>query len=198
MAFEQIKYEIQDRVATITLNRPDRLNAWTRVMQPEIKAAFQQAADDDEVRVIVVTGEGRGFCAGADMQNLAAGAAAGARPASSFQELATDPSPSANFDQPLTYPLKNPKLTIAAINGPAAGIGLVFSLYCDIRLIASGAKITTAFAQTRTYRGIWQRMDVAETYRPDERARSAFERKDHFGRRSRRHGAWPSVAARRL
>jgi enoyl-CoA hydratase/carnithine racemase len=148
MAFEQIKYEVQDRVATITLNRPDRLNAWTQTMQREIKAAFQQAADDDEARVIVVTGEGRGFCAGADMQNLADGTRSNTtRPQSYFAQVATDASLAANFEQPLTFPLKNPKLTIAAINGPAAGVGLVFSLFCDLRFLAAGAKITTAFAR---------------------------------------------------
>lgn len=149
MAFEQILYETQDRVATITLNRPDRLNAWTQTMQRELRSAFDDAAADAGVRVIVVTGAGRGFCAGADMQNLAQGAQQGglARPRSYFAEVATDASKGANFDQPLTFPLKNPKLTIAAINGPAAGVGLVFTLFCDLRFLAGGAKITTAFAR---------------------------------------------------
>ena len=70
MAYEQILYGVRDRVATITLNRPERLNAWTPHMGKELYAAFAAAAVDDAVRVIVVTGAGRGFCAGADMQNL--------------------------------------------------------------------------------------------------------------------------------
>src|SRR5258706_1464271 len=146
MAFEHIQYGTRDRVATITLNRPDRLNAWTETMQRELKSAFEQAGADEEVRVIVVTGAGRGFCAGADMQNLAEGAQGGmAPPRSYFAQVAADASKGADFDQPLTFPMKTPKLTIAAINGPAAGIGLVFTLFCDIRFLAGGAKITTAF-----------------------------------------------------
>jgi enoyl-CoA hydratase/carnithine racemase len=148
MAYEHILYGVRDRVATITLNRPDRLNAWTQTMQREIKAAFQEAGSDDGVRVLVVTGAGRGFCAGADMENLAAGAQGGGLPPRShFAQVASDPSADANFDQPLTFPLKTPKLTIAAVNGPAAGIGLVFTLFCDLRFLAAGAKITTAFAR---------------------------------------------------
>lgn len=148
MTFEHIQYATCDRVATITLNRPDRLNAWTQTMQRELKAAFEQAAADNEVRVIVVTGAGRGFCAGADMQSLAEGAQGGmAPPRSYFAQVATDASKGADFEQPLTFPMKTPKLTIAAINGPAAGIGLVFTLFCDIRFLAGGAKITTAFSR---------------------------------------------------
>ncbi len=146
MAFEQILYEVRDRVAIITLNRPDRLNAWTQTMLAELRQAFEQAGSDGEVRVIMVTGAGRGFCAGADMANLSQGAQGG-RPRSYFQFVATDASKGKDFDQPLTFPLKTPKLTIAAINGPAAGVGLVFSLFCDLRFFASGAKITTAFAR---------------------------------------------------
>ncbi len=134
MAFEHIQYGTRDRVATITLNRPDRLNAWTQTMQRELKSAFEQAGADDEVRVIVVTG--------------AEGAQGGmAPPRSYFVQVAADASKGADFDQPLTFPMKTPKLTIAAINGPAAGIGLVFTLFCDIRFLAGGAKITTAFSR---------------------------------------------------
>jgi len=148
MAYEHILYNVRDGVATITLNRPDRLNAWTQTMQREIKAAFEAAGADDGVRIIVVTGAGRGFCAGADLADLAAGAQGGmAPPRSYFAQIATDASKGADFDQPLTFPLKNPKLTIAAINGPAAGIGLVFTLFCDLRFLAAGAKLTTAFSR---------------------------------------------------
>jgi enoyl-CoA hydratase/carnithine racemase len=148
MAYEHILYDTRDGVATITLNRPERLNAWTQTMQREIKAAFERAGADDAVRAIVVTGAGRGFCAGADLQDLAAGAQGGMMPPRSyFAQVATDASKGADFDQPLTFPLKNPKLTIAAINGPVAGIGFVFTLFCDLRFIASGAKFTTAFSR---------------------------------------------------
>ncbi len=148
MSYEHIFYEARDGVATITLNRPDRLNAWTQTMQRELKAAFGKAGEDDAARVIVVTGAGRGFCAGADLQDLAAGAQGGTMPLrSNFAQVAADASKGADFDQPLTFPLINPKLTIAAVNGPAAGIGLVFTLFCDLRFLASGAKLTTAFSR---------------------------------------------------
>ena len=70
MVYEQILYEVTDRIALVTLNRPDRLNAWTPQMEGEVRQAMREASNDDEVRVIVVTGAGRGFCAGADMDNL--------------------------------------------------------------------------------------------------------------------------------
>lgn len=148
MSYTQILYGVRDRVATITLNRPDRLNAWTPVIRAELKEAFAAASSDDGVRAIIVTGAGRGFCAGADMEAMSAALASGEdRSKRNIPEIATDPGPGKDFDQPLTYPLKVPKPVIAAINGPVAGIGLCFALYCDIRFIAAGAKVTTAFAR---------------------------------------------------
>jgi enoyl-CoA hydratase/carnithine racemase len=140
----EVKYQVADRVATITLNRPERLNAWTQSMQKQLKEALMRAADDAEVRVIVVTGEGRGFCAGADMGDLTQFASLNN---SHFVEIATNDDKGQDFNQPLTYPLQISKPIIAAINGPVAGVGLCFALYCDIRFIASGAKVTTAFSK---------------------------------------------------
>ena len=142
---DEVLYAVGDRVATVTLNRPDRLNAWTGDMADQLRAAFTRADADREVRAIVVTGAGRGFCAGADMARLSS-AAAGKR-----QLIAADDAPTeglaANFAQRLSYILAVKKPIIAAINGPVAGIGFVLTLYCDIRYMAEGAKLTTAFAR---------------------------------------------------
>ena len=148
MNFEQVLYTVEDRVATIALNRPDRLNAWTHQMQAELKSAFRAAEEDSEVRVIVVTGEGRGFCAGADMGGMANNIASDRRiKKDDFFAFSTDDSAGRDFDQPLTYLLKIGKPIIAGINGPAAGIGLCFALFADVRFIAPGAKVTTAFSR---------------------------------------------------
>jgi enoyl-CoA hydratase/carnithine racemase len=151
MTYTEILYEARERVATITLNRPDKLNAWTRTMDGEVRAAVRVAADDPGVRAIVVTGAGRGFCAGADMSLLGGIAtdravAAHARQGQDVSVPAGD-SLTANYVAAFGYLLRVGKPVIAAINGPVAGIGLCFALYCDIRLMAQGAKLTTAFAR---------------------------------------------------
>jgi enoyl-CoA hydratase/carnithine racemase len=153
--FEDILFTTANGVATITLNRPEKLNAWTAAMQSSIKEAMVKAADDNTVRVIVVTGSGRGFCAGADMsglQQIDAGKwdervlAAGDHGISLKREqLGPDVSP--HYGGRFGYLMSIPKPIIAAINGPCAGIGLVFALYCDLRFAALGAKFTTSFAQ---------------------------------------------------
>jgi enoyl-CoA hydratase/carnithine racemase len=138
MSFAEILYELKDGVATITLNRPEKLNAWTSVMDGELRAALGHAAADDAVRVIVITGAGRGFCAGADMSRLQGRVDGGAHPVQ---------APAGEDERRLLYILGIPKPVIAGINGPVAGIGLCMTLFCDIRFIAEGAKLTTAFAE---------------------------------------------------
>jgi enoyl-CoA hydratase/carnithine racemase len=142
--WQEILYKVEDRVATITLNRPEKLNAWTVVMAGELREALKAAEADDGVRAIVITGAGRGFCSGADMSRLAAAAAG-------RSNLGAPPMPTegleANFTQRISYMLAIKKPIIAAINGPVAGVGLVVTLYCDIRYMAAGAKLTTAFAR---------------------------------------------------
>lgn len=142
--WQEILYKVEDRVATVTLSRPDKLNAWTAVMAGELREALTKAQADDGVRAIVITGAGRGFCSGADMSRLAAAAAG-------RSTLGAPPAPTegleANFAQRMSYMLAINKPIIAAINGPVAGVGLVAALYCDIRYMAAGAKLTTAFAR---------------------------------------------------
>jgi len=133
---EVVLQTVADGVAILTLNRPDRLNAWTAEMEHLYFGMLEQCAASAEVRVIVVTGAGRGFCAGADMQELQALGENGVQAASAAQERRAQ-----------TFPLSIPKPLIAAINGPCAGIGLVQALMCDLRFAAEDAKLTTAFSR---------------------------------------------------
>jgi enoyl-CoA hydratase/carnithine racemase len=134
---EVVQRQVQDGVALLTLNRPDRLNAWTAEMERVYFGMLEECASSADVRVIVVTGAGRGFCAGADMQDLQA---LGAGKVDVDVEAALE-------RRPQTFPLSIGKPIIAAINGACAGIGLVQALMCDLRFAAEGAKLTTAFAR---------------------------------------------------
>lgn len=123
-------------VLVLTLNRPDRLNAWTDALEERYYDRLDAAEDDPEVRAIVLTGAGRGFCAGADMEDLQLGA------------VVSDVTPVLrDRPRPRTFPLTVRKPLIAAINGAAAGLGLVEALYCDVRFAAREAKLTTAFSR---------------------------------------------------
>ncbi|ASK34073.1 enoyl-CoA hydratase [Alloalcanivorax mobilis] len=147
MDYQDIDYSVEGHVATITLNRPDKLNAWTHAMEREMRTAIDGAVDDQQVRAIVITGAGRGFCAGADM-TLLSGAAEGTRESRSESSMAGEADqPEANFERKFSYLLRVPKPVIAAINGPVAGIGLCMTLFCDFRIMADNAKVTTAFAR---------------------------------------------------
>jgi enoyl-CoA hydratase/carnithine racemase len=147
MGHEHILYEVRHRVATVTLNRPDKLNAWTGVMGREVREAMEQAGRDDDVRVIVLTGAGRGFCAGADM-SLLSGIQSGGTGAAG--EVAHPPAPTgerAEFQGRYAYFPTIAKPIIAALNGATAGLGLVVALYCDVRFAADSAVFTTAFSR---------------------------------------------------
>jgi enoyl-CoA hydratase/carnithine racemase len=159
--YEQIRYEVRDPVATITLDRPEALNAWTNRMGAEVRHAVHRAAGDPAVVGIVITGAGRGFCAGADM-NLLSAIGAGSSPDSDVADgedvgeltgvpaaLAVPPDPDrpADLDGEYTYLLACPKPIVAAINGPIAGMAVPIALACDIRFMASDAPLLTAFAE---------------------------------------------------
>lgn len=130
-----VLYEVLDGVALVTLNRPERLNAWNGALGAGYFSALDRAEADPQVRVIVVTGAGRGFCAGADMDVLQ-GIGGGESNADSAAE-----------GRPHTYALTLSKPVIAAVNGAAAGLGFVHALACDLRFAAAGAKFTTSFAR---------------------------------------------------
>jgi enoyl-CoA hydratase/carnithine racemase len=117
----------------LTLNRPDRLNAWNDELEDRYFELLDEAEADREVRAVVVTGAGRGFCAGADMDILEGASATSTTP---FQR-----------PRPRTRPLEMRKPMIAAINGAAAGLGFVEALYCDVRFAVPEAKLTTIFVR---------------------------------------------------
>lgn len=148
--YQEILYEVQDPVAIITMNRPEALNALTGRMQAEIRHAVGAAELDPAVVGIVLTGAGRGFCAGADMQGLNATASgdSGAREdLSDLKASPGDPMMGENFQVTFTYLLSIQKPLIAAINGPCAGLGFCYALLCDMRFVERQAKFTTAFSQ---------------------------------------------------
>jgi len=154
-SYEDILLAVNHRVATVTLNRPDKLNAWTPAMGQSLRRALADCAADAAVRVIVITGAGRGFCAGADMgllQKIQGGEASSASAAASHVQepplaeragLEVAPHYASRFG----YLFSVPKPVIAAINGPCAGLGFVFALYCDLRFASAAAVFSTSFAQ---------------------------------------------------
>ena len=155
--YEDLIYEVKGHVGLVTLNRPDRLNAWTGAMEKSLKQALAAAVADDAVRVIVLTGAGRGFCAGADMNLLQSikpendwedrEYARAAREETFDFASGLGPDVSLHYGGRFGYLMQVKKPVIAAINGPAAGLGLVVALYADMRFSGSEAKFTTAFAQ---------------------------------------------------
>ena len=140
MQYEQIVTEVADGVLTITLHRPDRLNAWTSTMGEELIAAFDEADADDAVRAVIVTGAGRGFCAGADL--------AGGGATFDYRERDAEGLVPRDGGGRLTLRIfDSTKPVIAAINGPAVGVGATMTLAMDVRMAAEGAKIGFVFAR---------------------------------------------------
>jgi enoyl-CoA hydratase/carnithine racemase len=140
MDFETITYEVADGVLTLTLNRPDRLNAFTAQMGRELIAAFDASDADDDVRAVIVTGAGRGFCAGADL--------GGGGETFDWREVQTDDEvPRDTGGTVVLRIFDSLKPVIAAINGPAVGVGVTMTLPMDIRLVAEDAKLGFVFAR---------------------------------------------------
>ncbi len=141
-SYEQIRYEVEDRVLTLTLNRPEKLNAYTPIMQRELIDALKRADEDDNIRVIIFTGEGRGFCAGADLSSGG----------STFDFDKRDPklrnAQSRDGGGMLSLAIfEVRKPVIGAINGPAVGVGATMTLPMDIRMIADNAKMGFVFSR---------------------------------------------------
>lgn len=142
MEYTQIIYEVADRIATITLNRPEQLNAFTGTMMHELIDAFDRVDADDEVRVVIVTGAGRGFCAGAD---LSSGGETFSRGGSDVQSEVGVPRDGGGLVSLRIFECTKP--VIAAINGPAVGVGVTMTLPMDIRLASETAKFGFVFAR---------------------------------------------------
>ncbi|HVX18219.1 MAG TPA: enoyl-CoA hydratase [Acidimicrobiales bacterium] len=146
--YEQIRYEVADPVATITLNRPERLNAWTQRMALEVRHAVARAEADPAVFGMVLTGAGAGFCAGADMNDLSTLSEGGQWGEGAPElELPDDPDRPEDFRGEYTYLLACRKPIVAAINGAVAGMAVPIALCCDVRFMADDAVFTTSFAQ---------------------------------------------------
>ncbi len=136
MTYETVLYEVIDQVAKITLNRPERMNAWSNTMREDMTRAMRAADQDDNVRAVVITGAGRAFCAGMDLK--ASGDKTFERPQFTDEEQAAR-----NAEFTLPYQISKP--VIAAIHGAAVGVGLTYPLLCDMRFVAEDAKISFMF-----------------------------------------------------
>jgi len=149
MDYSEVIYEVDEGIATVTLNRPDKLNAWTGTMDEEYRHALADAESRDEVRCIIVTGAGKGFCAGADM-TLLAGITSGEKSGGDRPKAKVNPgnnNPRADFSKQYSYAPAMGTPIIGAINGAAVGLGFVQPLYYDMRFASDTAKFGTIFSQ---------------------------------------------------
>jgi len=141
MGYEHILFEVSESIATITLNRPEKLNAYITPMGEEVTDAFHRLRDDAAVRAVILTGAGRGFCAGVDLEHLQAHRAGGNAAAGRGPRLGEE-----DFLKRLPLELLEfPKPVIAAVNGAAIGVGVTMILPCDVRLAAAGVKLGLTF-----------------------------------------------------
>ena len=167
MPYINITEKVNNSVHTIFLNRPDRLNAWTEEMATEIKQSMDNASKNDDVKVIILTGTGRGFCAGADMDSLnTIDADERADKNSESPYSAFDNSWPLDFQRAQTWFPSVPKPIIAAINGPAAGLGLILSMWCDIRFASTSAVFSTAFSKRGLIAEHLSLIHISEPTRP--------------------------------
>ena len=145
MELKATLFEVKDSVATVTLCRPHRHNAWTGRMHTELRHLLEQAETEPQIRTVVITGMGDDFCVGADSQALKGHIEKGGYDSGTGPGLANPGYGVApQFDQNFAFMFGLNVTTIAAVNGPAAGVGFVLACYCDLRFAANDAKLTTA------------------------------------------------------
>ena len=139
MPYQSLIYDVKDNVCTVTINRPEKMNTWNATLAGDLSAALHQANEDDAVRAIVLTGAGRAFCAGADLE----------RGGDTFagRDSRSAAKGEAQADMPTLYPHEIDKPVIAAINGAAVGVGMTYPMLCDIRLAADTAKMGFVFTR---------------------------------------------------
>ena len=143
MGYKHILFDVSGGIATIALNRPEKLNAYTTPMGDEITDAFRRCRDDDAVRAVILTGEGRGLCAGVDLEHLKSHQAGGNAAAGKGPKLGEE-----EFLKKLPLELVDyPKPTIAAVNGAAIGVGITMILPLDLRIAAAGVKMGVTFTK---------------------------------------------------
>ncbi len=185
--YQEIIYEVDDSVAVITMNRPKTLNALTDRTQAEIRHALDQSERNEAVIGSVLTGAGRGFCSGVDMNALGAMSEAGQRLGEKYASLVANPGnpdDDQNFKIGLAYFLGLRKPLIAAINGACAGLGFSYAVFCDLRFVDRTARFVTSFSQ----RGLIAEHGVSWML-PRQRARYPLDRTEARRRRGRTHRA---------
>jgi enoyl-CoA hydratase/carnithine racemase len=156
--YQTIRLEIEDRIATITLDRPERLNAWNETMAAELRHSLRLCDADDEVRAVVITGAGRAFCAGADLSG-GGGTFASGGGTDAGEDLVALAERHGGYAGPFPWQIRKPVL--AAINGHAIGVGITFPMTCDIRFVAEDAKIQFAFVRRGVIPELWSHQIVA-------------------------------------
>lgn len=137
MSYQTIKYERIDTTALVTLNRPDKMNTWNATVAGELSLAMDEAKQDDAVRAVVITGAGRAFCAGADLE----------RGGDTFAGRDNNGNAGSAPPPKVVYPYQIGKPVIAAINGAAVGVGMTYPMLCDIRIVAEDAKMGFVFTR---------------------------------------------------
>jgi enoyl-CoA hydratase/carnithine racemase len=139
MNYETLLYEVADRVCIVTFNRPEKMNTWNATVAAELSDALQQANADAEVRAVILTGAGRAFCAGADLE--------GGGGTFANRDAGQDESENVGRNVQNVFPNEIDKPVIAAINGPAVGVGMTYPMLCDIRLASENAKMGFVFTR---------------------------------------------------